>query len=1046
MSQHRRWRAAAASLAVVALILTPTAARADDAGAGRKDLGNLSDFITAPERLPGKTRPTGEYFVEFRSEPTASGGTKTQIQRDRSQFTVEARAAKLSADVTHVYTRLFNGVTVKADDAQANKLSGLGSVKDVYPVLAMRAPTAPPSPETAATRASLAMIGADKAQTELGLTGDGITVGIIDSGIDYNHPDLGGTGDQDSTTFPTQRITHGWDFIGDDYSPWPDESGEISQPEPDADPMDCMGHGTHVAGTIGGEGKVLGVAPEVSLGAYKVFTCEGDTTMAIVLDAMERASSDGMDVVNMSLGWPLQGSPTHPLSQAADRMVDAGVVLVVAAGNEGEFGTQTLSVPSVADKAISVASFDSTSTTMPAVEFIPAVGETIESGYTTLTVSPAPTGFSGELATFSDALQCKLDPTLAGKVAIFSGIGGCDVQRRTQLALDSGAIGVVAYADFFFFDFVDSGDAPAIGILTDTAQQVLDAMEAGPVTINVPGTFIDDPNPYTPGLTSWFTSWGLAADLSLKPDLGAPGGSIFSTLPLSMGGSGVYSGTSMASPHVAGSVALMLQSDPALTAKEARERLQNTASPALFSFMPESGVLDAAHRQGAGLIHVDKAITLKSPVSPAKLSTGQSADGPFTQTITLTNATDAPVTWAASHEDAVTTASAWQEGRLQDQPDFTQESTQVTFSAASVTVPARGSATVDVTIVPSEDTADTATYSGFLRFTSGTETIGVPFAGIKGDWSDAPTLLGDDSDYPPMQGVLYECQEWVDRLCVDEEPMFGGLEPDDVFTHMPGMYPAVAYTLATQPSSVTVTVLQADDDGQPIEDTEQLANVARDPWRSPFGNVSAWDGQWMDEDTGELDVAADGEYVLRLHVSNHDTPVQTITWTSPTFLWEIETEPEPEPEPTSPSPKPTETPDVYNTPGLHEINGRKWFTSCEPYSQTVRCRTMIWATQVTQVNGAFQQHNGWVFNNLTYLPHMKRAEWGANPLAVTGSWTSGEGRKWRTECDTALTGGGGCRSFITSSVIEAKPRAGGGYSYRWVTKEVFNNMVRFQKN
>ena len=133
-------------------------------------------------------------------------------------------------------------------------------------------------------------------------------------------------------------------------------------------------------------------------------------------------------------------------------------------------------------------------------------------------------------------------------------------------------------------------------------------------------------------------------------------------------------------------------------------------------------------------------------------------------------------------------------------------------------------------------------------------------------------------------------------------------------------------------------------------------------------------------------------------------------------------------------------------PGLHNVNGRKWFTACEPYSQTVRCRTMIWATQVTQVGGVFRQSNGWVFNNLTYLPRMKRAEWGVNPLAVTGSWTSADGRRWRTECDTALTGRGGCRSFIVARVIEATPRAGGGYAYRWVTKEVFNSIVRFAKN
>ena len=136
--------------------------------------------------------------------------------------------------------------------------------------------------------------------------------------------------------------------------------------------------------------------------------------------------------------------------------------------------------------------------------------------------------------------------------------------------------------------------------------------------------------------------------------------------------------------------------------------------------------------------------------------------------------------------------------------------------------------------------------------------------------------------------------------------------------------------------------------------------------------------------------------------------------------------------------------DVYNTPGLHNVNGRRWFTACEPYSQTVRCRTMIIATTVTEVNGTFQKRTGWVFNNLTYLPHMTRAQWGTNPLASTGTFTGTDGRQWRTECDTALTGKNGCRNFIQASVIESVPQAGGGYSYRWVTKEILNSMVRFK--
>ncbi|GAB3818577.1 hypothetical protein GCM10028820_21160 [Tessaracoccus terricola] len=149
----------------------------------------------------------------------------------------------------------------------------------------------------------------------------------------------------------------------------------------------------------------------------------------------------------------------------------------------------------------------------------------------------------------------------------------------------------------------------------------------------------------------------------------------------------------------------------------------------------------------------------------------------------------------------------------------------------------------------------------------------------------------------------------------------------------------------------------------------------------------------------------------------------------------------------SPTKAPTRTPSrpadgswVYTTPGQHDVNGRRWFTTCEDYSQTVRCTTDIWATQIVATGGRFVSTTGWYFNNLTYLPLMTRAQWSQNPLGHTGSWTAADGRSWRTECDTAATGTGGCRSYVEARVVEQTPTG-----YRWVTKEVFNNLVLFKR-
>lgn len=134
--------------------------------------------------------------------------------------------------------------------------------------------------------------------------------------------------------------------------------------------------------------------------------------------------------------------------------------------------------------------------------------------------------------------------------------------------------------------------------------------------------------------------------------------------------------------------------------------------------------------------------------------------------------------------------------------------------------------------------------------------------------------------------------------------------------------------------------------------------------------------------------------------------------------------------------------DVYTTPGTHNVNGRQWQTSCVPYSQTERCTTRIWATTVVQSGSRFVQRNAWVFNNLTYKPS-PRSLWANNPLGRPGSWTASDGRSWRTECDTAITGGNGCRSYTRSRVVESYLAPSGNRAHRWTTKWVFNNIVRF---
>ena len=187
-------------------------------------------------------------------------------------------------------------------------------------------------------------------------------------------------------------------------------------------------------------------------------------------------------------------------------------------------------------------------------------------------------------------------------------------------------------------------------------------------------------------------------------------------------------------------------------------------------------------------------------------------------------------------------------------------------------------------------------------------------------------------------------------------------------------------------------------------------------------------------------------------VGTHTVELRAIDWygnasTQSITITVVDSTPPVTPTPSvsqTPSPTPSATPglNVYTTPGFHFLNGRHWYTSCDAYSITQRCRTEIWATQIRVIDGAYTKVNGWVFNNLTYLPS-PRSVWQGNPLGYTNSWTGSNGRAWRTECDTAVSGRNGCRTYVSSTVVEERRTPNGNVTYAVVEKMVFNNIVMF---
>lgn len=678
------------------------------------------------------------WFVELSGPPAGMGGDVVTVRREQANVRALASAAGVKMQERYRYETLWNGFSIEASAAEASRLKGIPGVRAVYPVVEVEAP---PRPDTDGVEPNMAsavtQTGVDKVRAELGLTGKGVKVGIIDTGIDYDHPDLGGG------FGPGFKVAYGWDFVGDNY----DASGQSGSPipVPDRDPDDCNGHGTHVAGITGAKATsangVTGVAPDVTLGAYRVFGCAGSSSADTIVAALERAFLDGMDVVNMSLGAALQW-PQYPSAVVSNRLVQKGVVVVASAGNNATMGTFSLGAPGVGRDVIAVSSFDNVAITLAsftvspddtAIGYAPATGAPLPP-----TSGSLPMARTGTRSSTADACASLPEGSLAGR-AVLIRRGTCSFYVKAANAQNAGAAAVVLYNNVPGRFNATVAGAPPITIpvvsISDAEGALIDSrLAAGAVTLTWTADNFAAANP-TGNLMSSFSSYGLSPDLDFKPDIGAPGGSIYSTYPIELGRYATLSGTSMSSPHVAGTVALLLEAKPKTKARDVRAMLQNTAEPKVWFGNPALGFLEPAFRQGAGMVQIDRAVTSTVAVTPGKLALGESEAGPQARRLTVTNSGSEPVTLTLSSVNTLSTnrSTPASSGASNGVSHFAGNAV-VTFSAPTVTVPANGTATVDLVITPATGPAG-GMYGGYIVLTAETGArYRVPFGGFVGDY------------------------------------------------------------------------------------------------------------------------------------------------------------------------------------------------------------------------------------------------------------------------------------------------------------------------
>jgi subtilisin family serine protease len=695
------------------------------------------------------------WFVELSGAPVADGRTRDAVLSDKAAFRKAAAQAGVKFKERRSFDVLFNGFSVEVDAVNRLKLARLKGVKAMYPVELVQRPVTTASESAPDLASALGLTGADVAQNTLGLSGKGVKVGIIDTGIDIDHPAFGGSGTAGTTAFPSERVIAGYDLVGDAYNAG--GTGAALIPVPDANPDDCGGHGTHVAGIVGANGGGLkGVAPKVSFGAYRVFGCAGSSSSDVIVEALERAYADGMQVINQSLGAARQW-PQYPTAQASSRLVSKGVVMVASIGNNGPGGSSpdalfAAGAPGTGKNVIGVASYDNAQRSF-------TVGST-PYGYNAATGAPLPPvsgsltmAKTGTTTTADDACAPIAAGTFTGQ-AVLIRRGTCSFFIKASNAMNAGAGAVVLYNNTSGALGATVTGSPAITIpvvgITAAQGAALDAAIAGgTTTLNWGSAYVSYPFG-TGGLISGFSSFGLAADLTLKPNIGAPGGAIFSSYPLELGGTATLSGTSMSAPHVAGGVALILEAKPTTSASAMTGLLQNVADPKNWSGNAALGLLDHVFRQGAGMMDIVGSVTTTASVSPSQISTGESASGSYLQTITVRNLSTSPASYTVGHVSGVaagpntTTGSAYALSGVFDAP------ATVALSKTTLNIPGLGTAKFDVTITANSSLPDRSLYGGYITLTpKGAGTVmSVPYAGFKGDYQTYQVLAPTANGFP----------------------------------------------------------------------------------------------------------------------------------------------------------------------------------------------------------------------------------------------------------------------------------------------------------
>jgi minor extracellular serine protease Vpr len=422
----------------------------------------------------------------------------------------------------------------------------------------------------------------------LGYDGNGIKIAIIDTGVDYNHPDLFGFGSDG-------KVVGGFDFVENDDSP-----------------LDTNGHGTEVAGIIAADGDLKGVVPKAKILSYRVSATGNSVSSDLIVKAIQRAVLDGADIINISLGV---NRTNDRIDDAIDDAVQKGVVVVAAAGNSGpDLGT--IGSPGRDPHAITVgATYNNLTASLVAtfeidgkrIEVLPMVGtERLAAPITSEIVF----GNYGREADLRDVdarekiLLVERGSDKKDELVYFS--------EKEKNSAAAGAKAVIIFNNgpgIFLGDLNNKvegpGYRPTIPAVSMSGEDglALKAMLENK-TVGTINAF------YHPDFVSFFSSRGPVSPFYIKPDLVAPG--VFVNTTTLFGRYNLTSGTSFAAPHVSGAAAILLQKNPSLSPQEISSIIYTTADPISDTY----GTRFTQEISGTGRLNITKAFNANMIIDP----------------------------------------------------------------------------------------------------------------------------------------------------------------------------------------------------------------------------------------------------------------------------------------------------------------------------------------------------------------------------------------------------------------------------------------------